>query len=387
MTSIDPFFHIPNDRKWNACIGKQGDEENYADGYIQAAKELANLLLEKKMFDKRDTLALPILYNARHAIELTLKLVLSELKKSKIIPSEHRQNHDIKSHLEFLEKHNIPDKCLRDYSSSLGKFVDSLSRIDDDGQELRFHKNRKGQPSIENKTLANIEVIHQSLIELQDILAGIKNRTFALCYEWRTGTRTNKCSRRDLFEIAKTLPKRSNWASQEFSEAKETIKERFHLSNNQFSNALKKIEENRELSGIISIESSLLHLSDEKAKFLIEQWETLHETNNDEKGPRLVSINQIRKEIENFSRRWEDVYPAIIKELDVREFADAQTVYYLARDGEFSEFYEESVKRRVTRMKNVEFYHTEIHELMCKTNFKENFIKGLRTLGRCNFEN
>jgi len=62
-----------NNPTWNACIGKQGHEENYLDGYIEAAIELAGAVLDKNMFEKRDTLVLPILYNARHALELALK--------------------------------------------------------------------------------------------------------------------------------------------------------------------------------------------------------------------------------------------------------------------------------------------------------------------------
>jgi hypothetical protein len=64
----DPFFRLPGNSEWNALIGRQSDEENYVDGYIQAAIELATAVLEKKMYDKRDTLVLPILYNARHSV-------------------------------------------------------------------------------------------------------------------------------------------------------------------------------------------------------------------------------------------------------------------------------------------------------------------------------
>jgi len=66
----DPFFKKIHDADWNACIGRQGHEENYLDGYIEAAIELADAIIEKKMFAKRDTLVLPILYNARHATHL-----------------------------------------------------------------------------------------------------------------------------------------------------------------------------------------------------------------------------------------------------------------------------------------------------------------------------
>jgi len=56
-----PFFWLSGDSEWNACIGQQGTEENYVDGYIEAAIELANAVIEKRMYKKRDTLAMPIL--------------------------------------------------------------------------------------------------------------------------------------------------------------------------------------------------------------------------------------------------------------------------------------------------------------------------------------
>ena len=77
--SDDPFFALPQDATWNACIGRQGDELHYLDGYIEAASELASAVIEKNMLGKRDTLVLPILYNARHAVELLLKFVSNQL--------------------------------------------------------------------------------------------------------------------------------------------------------------------------------------------------------------------------------------------------------------------------------------------------------------------
>lgn len=40
----DPFFRLPADSDWNACVGKQGTEENYLDGHIEAAMELVGLI-------------------------------------------------------------------------------------------------------------------------------------------------------------------------------------------------------------------------------------------------------------------------------------------------------------------------------------------------------
>jgi hypothetical protein len=75
----DPFFSLSNDSEWNALIGQQGDEQNYADGCIQAAIELAGAVIEKRLYGERDTLVMPILYNARHGLELSLKFAIDRL--------------------------------------------------------------------------------------------------------------------------------------------------------------------------------------------------------------------------------------------------------------------------------------------------------------------
>jgi hypothetical protein len=81
----DPFFKRNTVSTWNACIGKQGSEDHYIDGYIEAALELAGAIIDKRMYEKRDTLVLPILYNARHAVELALKFATDRLVEAALI--------------------------------------------------------------------------------------------------------------------------------------------------------------------------------------------------------------------------------------------------------------------------------------------------------------
>jgi hypothetical protein len=381
----DPFFDLSGDAEWNACIGRQGDEENYADGYIEAAIELSTAVLEKRMYEKRDTLVLPILYNGRHAIELTLKLVIGELVRANIVSDGHPKNHDIASHLAFLESKVIPDELFRERLSALRPYVDSLAQIDDDGQELRFHENRDGQRSMEGKALANIAVIRESLGTLQEALKNLKNRSYSLCDEWRTGTRTTQCSRRDLSEIAGMLPKRENWASAEFDECKRRIKERFGLGNRQFSLALDKIQETRGLSGLLGIETDLTHLSDAKADWLLKQWDKLHPPRKkaDDLGTEYFKLDRAAMQQEMADEA--KVHEAITRELTQDEFADAETVFYLARDGVFPELYAPKLENKKREFRAHNDFRQEVRDLMSKTNFRRHFVEGLRSVGRLNF--
>jgi hypothetical protein len=104
MVEADPYADDPFlkqvfdfDTEWNACIGSQGSEESYLDGYIDAAMELADAIIEKEMYSKRDTLVLPILYNARHAVELTLKFATDRLALAGVINSGvRRRDHNVR---------------------------------------------------------------------------------------------------------------------------------------------------------------------------------------------------------------------------------------------------------------------------------------------------
>lgn len=383
MQPPDPFFSLPQNSEWNACIGKQGDEENYADGYIEAAIELAEAVIEKRMFEKRDTLVLPILYNARHAIELNLKLVIGELLQAAVINTGHPKNHDISSHFQFLKGKAVPDKLFSERLYSLEPFVDSLAQIDDDGQELRFHQNRDGQRSMAGKALANIEVIRESLKTLQASLNDLKHRAYSLCEEWRTGTRTSLCSRRDLAEITRLLPPRQNWNSNAFSEAKSIIKERYGLSNRQFSLALDKIQEVREFSGILGVETGLIYLSDEKAEVLIDNWVKLHPPRSMKESIGMDYFKdrgwaEVRRDRELKAKiiRW------IAEGFSEEEFAEAETIFYLARDRIFSEHYEKMLERKIKEFRARGDLTLEINDLISKTNFRRCFTEGLRLVGR-----
>ena len=205
----DPFFKRIFDGQWNACIGRQGHEENYIDGYIEAAIELADAIFEKQLIGKRDTLVLPILYNARHAIELTLKFATEHLIKASLIKDDGRKlSHNIKAYWDHLHNSAIGDEKLSQTIAALKPYIDSLSQIDSDGQELRYHRKRDDDPSLAEHAVANLRLIRDSLRELEKLISALKYRTMDFIDERAAGSYTNRCSRTDLLAITRILPRR-----------------------------------------------------------------------------------------------------------------------------------------------------------------------------------
>lgn len=379
----DPFFKRKSGGNWNACIGKQGNELNYLDGYVEAAAELVNAVIDKKMWDKRDTLVLPILYNARHAVELSLKFTIDRLVEIGLLPSAPPRNHDIEAYWKLLDEADIGDEEMSRCIDALEPFITSLSRIDGDGQELRYHLNRSEDKSLATYSVANLEVIRDSLAELSKLISDLKYRTLSFQDEHKTNAFTNRCSRRDLISIAKLMPRTDLWKDPVFDEKKENVKSRFRLSNRQFSKALNVIKTNREMKAILGSETDLLHISDDSIVWVIEQWRKLHPPRSagDESGIDYFDPARFEGIEERFALERE-VIAALQEQLTIDEFADLEAIFYLGRDRWFSEHYEEYVDGVKKEYAVEPDPRVKIAHLMEKTNFLTAACEGLTKLGR-----
>lgn len=374
----DPFFKRGLETHWNACIGRQGDEENYIDGYIDAAKSLAESVIEKKLFGARDTLVLPILYNARHAVELVLKFATDRLVGVGAVHRIGMRSHSVMAYWKHIE--TVGDEKLREELAALKPFVDSLNRIDTDGQALRYHLTREGGRSLDDRALANLEVIRESLDTLSNTVSVLKNRTLTYLDERKTGTFTPRCSRRDLAAIANMLPLRDMWNSEDFKWATARIKSRYRLSNTQLSLALHTIQRSRELNALLGVESSLLHLSDERSEWLAKQWRLMHPT-RDETGTVVSSFAAIRTILENTDGGGE-VVKTVAAEITDDELADADAMLYIGLTRAASEEYEDRVAAAKLKHAAQDNRLETVNHLMSKTNFLSCFRLAAERLGR-----
>jgi hypothetical protein len=377
---LDPFFSIPRSSEWNACIGEQGDEENYVDGYIQAALELTSAVLQKRQHGKRDTLVLPILYNTRHGVELALKFAIGELHKMGVIAQSAPRDHDISSAYEVLANARLGDEALKGYVGSLAPFIESLSSIDDDGQMLRYSETQDGQKSMADRSLVNIAVVHASLGELSEALFALKERVADLGQERNTGTYLRDCSRSDLFEIARMLPPRDKWKEAVLVDAKAKVKARFSLGSAVLSEALNMIQAHREMGAEIGLSYQLAHITDEHAKLVIEEWLKRHPPQT-ELGFEPFSMRNIKAWDESH-RIDRQVNEAIRDALSDEEIADLEVIFYLGRDRQPTEFYESSLARVLKKHALYADPLVAINHLMSKINFLRCFARGVERLGR-----
>lgn len=385
----DPFFKLVPDGQWNACIGRQGGRENYLDGYIEAAIELANTVIDKQLLGQRDTLVLPILYNARHAVELTLKYAIDTLAQAGIIKDGglHR-SHDVKALWDHVNESAVADEQFRSSVAALRPFIDSLAGIDDDGQALRYHSNVDGEASLDRYAVANLRLIRASLDDLKRHVSAIKSRAIDLVDEYRSGSVTDACSRSDLFAIAALLPPRDQWKTGAFDEKKDLVKQRFDLTNRKFSDALNKLQELRETKSIIGVETDLVHLTDDCVISAVEHWRTLHpkrKMKSDDLSEHIVNGSDIGVEelLEHTEKlgvgiaAWQDL-------LSAEQFAELQSLFYLGRDRLYAEYYEARVSRTIKEHEGISDKKEAVAHLLNKTNFLSMVESAARRVGRLN---
>ncbi|HAD84209.1 MAG TPA: hypothetical protein DCG71_05135 [Brevundimonas sp.] len=381
--AIDPFFELIPDGLWNACIGVQGSEEAYVDGYLEAARELVAAVIDKQMFGSRDSLAMPILYNCRHAIELSLKFVIDHLHVAGMIAQRHKADHDIKSHWAHLRDARVGDARLADLIGQLEPFVVSLAAIDDDGQELRYARNRAGDRSLGGLAVVNLPHIRRSIDRLGGVLDGLKARVVELEDDRLTGAHTAECSRDDLTAIADMVGPHSEWVEPAFLERKAAVMERFGLSSGKFSQALTAIRRSRPLAARVGIETPLRHLADDTAVAVLHAWMKAHPVRTPVQGD--LGSSHFKPDVAAmtaFHRTRQAVEAAMTGLLTPETLADMETIYYLGRNREQGEHYDENLDRTLRQSAASGRPMGRLGDLAGKTNLLEGFADGAEAAGR-----
>ena len=379
---VDPFFETIRDGEWNACIGSQGSEVNYIDGYIEAAIELASAVIDKRLYSSRDTLAMPILYNGRHALELSLKFAINRLHRMGTLANVHKADHDILSHWKHLRDASVGDEIIRTLVGELEPFVMSLANIDDDGQELRYAQTQTGKKSLAGVAVVNLPHIRTSLKTMSRILTSLKDRVMDMEEERSTGSHTRECSRQDLHEIAEMLGNYASWADDSFGEKKAAVCARFGLGSRKFSQAVDKIKGSRELGALVGLEQTLHHLSDEKAVTVLDLWAKANLENQPEPDDLGTDFwNRDFARIDDFMKVRRELNGAVCSLITPDELADLETLFYVGRGPEQGEHYEWVLQYRKDVDQSSDF-EINVDQILSKTNLLENVVIGARLLGR-----
>jgi mRNA-degrading endonuclease YafQ of YafQ-DinJ toxin-antitoxin module len=224
---------------WNACVGNNGlqDDWKYADGYSKNCEAIMQKLIEAKRIDL-DILVYPLVFSARHSIELFLKETIRKINRLRRIYNEDELNifiqktHSLKSIWnKYVEISIKTDRRFIYYRNRLSIYVDEFEKIDLEGQTFRYSSNVKGLKNLVNQSTIDIVNFYKEYRKVWDVLESIRSRYYELKEEYNIQTITNNLSRRDIRLISLELPKYSKWKNKElFIKNKRKLKEKYNIS-------------------------------------------------------------------------------------------------------------------------------------------------------------
>jgi hypothetical protein len=156
----DVFKHVDNDQL-NACVGNNGgpyDLYDYAKGYFEATTTLLSHVQDDG--NHIDLIVYPICFDFRHALELYLKYVITDLAEVKGTDHKFKTKHTLaknwraaKSLLKLIE---TKDEDL-DYFEKVINCIDEVDTTD--GQTFRFPESIKGDKHLQEWSTINLQTI------------------------------------------------------------------------------------------------------------------------------------------------------------------------------------------------------------------------------------
>jgi len=204
-----------------------------------------------------DTAIYPILFSARHYIELYIKEKIYEINSFKLkkdIEGKLIRTHNINSLWGYFKEiiFETYDSRMNKFIVDIEPYINDFSEIDLTGETFRYPYNQDyTKKHLEDRSLIGLYNFYQKFSDLSKSLTDFDLLISYLHDEYQAGTYTKHLNREDIEDIAKNLPKRADWQSDEFDLIKLDIKERFKIGSKEFSQVIEIIEKHMEFKRYI----------------------------------------------------------------------------------------------------------------------------------------
>ena len=258
------------DQSWNSCVGDNGynDTFTYAEGYLAGAELLLNDIITNHGSDVIDISIYPIIYCARHGMELVFKAVLNEVKdikpSTKVLIGNIFATHDLLILWNELKtKLPLIDRRFNDHITKLDPSVQDYAQVDSTGQVFRYPTDiNTNKKHLVKTSVINLLNFKTCFTKLKDQLDDFHYSAVCIREEYALGTWTSKLSRTDLKAISCKLPPCDKWGEDIFTQTKKEICSEYDLSSNDYMRALNKIKEHHEFSSNIGKEIPISYVDE-----------------------------------------------------------------------------------------------------------------------------
>lgn len=164
-----------NNPSYNACVGNNGGatDRTYASGYKDSVEILLNAVLDGGCI--LDRLVYPIMYNARHYVELSLKSTLESLRliyKSRRCRFEASgmKGHSLKILMTEVKRLSSIDPVYQEVVTELEKYVSDYYEIDDSAETFRFSKSHDGKKHLEDRDCIGLIGFAENFAKMSELL-------------------------------------------------------------------------------------------------------------------------------------------------------------------------------------------------------------------------
>lgn len=274
----NPFEFQEND-SIIACVGDNGGTYNMdiKRGFQRTVEILIGTLNREN--EVEDILVYPIVYNARHSIELSLKIIIEQLwkiqkqkgiKKSEEMVSKEKKEihtHDIKVLYGIIEKMSGIDRRIPAYYKDIEDLI-KIYYFDTEGDAFKYEADREEHPHMIQNGISHISV--NTLGEQFKLVMNLfDNMIYFLdmCIrEYDLNTFTKNLSRKDIEDISKVIPNRAKWGEEDFNIIKEEIKVKYNIGSREFSDALNIIQNHKEFCINIGCEIPYKEIKEDELK-------------------------------------------------------------------------------------------------------------------------
>lgn len=265
---------------YNACVGENGGASirTYASGY----KESTAILLKKVLRNSAylDILVYPIVYNARHYIELSLKSTIEYLDffnkvlNPKFCAEKNLKTHSLKELMNKIKVLSAVEPRYKEVVECVEDFVSDYYEIDDSAETFRFPLFHNGMKKhLEDQGCINLGDFADQFSKMSEQLDLLDTVNDCLNEEYRVETVACGLSRDVLQQIAQKLPTLPWNRESLFDKIAEEIKTQYSLSANQFSKVIDKIKTHREFSSYFGKEIALEDLSVKRLRYFRKVYE------------------------------------------------------------------------------------------------------------------
>jgi hypothetical protein len=158
---------------FNACVGDNGgpyDLYDYAHGYFDATRLLLKAV--GKTGSVNDLLVYPVCLNFRHAVELFIKYLITDLAKLTRSNAKFHRSHSLDAN--WSTAMNMIKRTKLDVDADeiklMTKVVTNIMEVDPNGMIFRYPESIKGDQHLKDWAIVNLAVIGEVFAVLSKVV-------------------------------------------------------------------------------------------------------------------------------------------------------------------------------------------------------------------------